>query len=290
MQRPRRLRSFRVVLVVLATLVSVPSSFVVRALFFPPTLDVTTIRREPSYQDPALLDRAWRLPVATTYRQGLLYQSNGSVCGPTSVANVERSLGRAGSDVATVLRGTGKCWTGVCWGGLTLDELAEVARHATGRQVTLLRDLTLKQFREELRHVNDPSRRYIANFQRRRSSPRVAGTTRPWPATSKPRTWSSCSMSTRPSNPGWLRPNAYFEPSTPPTPGASADCYASSNDPLGWPPLPIRCYCLESPQGPLAESAYAGDLKSSDRKVVPVRVREGLPRSLAAPGAPPAPR
>ena len=47
-----------------------------------------------------------------------------------------------------------------------MDDLAEVTRHATGRKVTLLRDLSQQQFREELRHVNDLGRRYIVNFQR----------------------------------------------------------------------------------------------------------------------------
>ena len=49
--------------------------------------------------------------------------------------------------------------------GLTLDELAEVARHGN-RKVTVLRDLTPDDFREHLRRSNDPSRRYIANFSR----------------------------------------------------------------------------------------------------------------------------
>ena len=79
----------------------------------------------------------------------------------------------AASDVNSVancaenaLDGTGKCWGGFCMAGLSLDELAEIARHATGRKVTVLRNLTLAQFREELTHVNDPARRYIVNFQR----------------------------------------------------------------------------------------------------------------------------
>jgi len=96
----------------------------------------------------------------------LFFQPNGSVCGPTSVANVERSLGSESATVDSVLKGTGECWSGICWMGLSLDELAEVARHATGRKVTVLRNLTLAQFREELTHVNDPARRYIVNFQR----------------------------------------------------------------------------------------------------------------------------
>jgi hypothetical protein len=166
MMGPSRLRRLRIVLLALATLIAIPASFIVRGLFFPPRLDVPSIKAEPTYQDPALLERAWALPVAATYRERLFFQPNGSACGPTSVANVQRSLGNSQASVDSVLDGTGKCWGGICFMGLSLDELAEVARHATGRKVTLLRDLSLAQFREELRHVNDPSRRYIVNFQR----------------------------------------------------------------------------------------------------------------------------
>lgn len=67
---------------------------------------------------------------------------------------------------ATILEGTGKCWTGMCFGGLTLDELADVARQKTGRQVTVVRDLDWESFRQHLAHFNDPARRYLANFHR----------------------------------------------------------------------------------------------------------------------------
>jgi len=166
MVQPSRLRALRIVLLLLATLIAVPASVVIRGIFFPPRLDVPSIKSETNYQDAALLERAWHLPVAATYQRRLFYQPNGSLCGPTSVANVERSLGHEAASVDSVLSGTGKCWTGLCLMGLSLDELAEIARHATGRKVTVLRDLTLAQFRAELAHVNDPSRRYIANFQR----------------------------------------------------------------------------------------------------------------------------
>jgi hypothetical protein len=41
-----------------------------------------------------------------------------------------------------------------------------VTRTATKRSVTVLRDLTPEAFRDELAHVNDPSRRYVINFTR----------------------------------------------------------------------------------------------------------------------------
>lgn len=66
------------------------------------------------------------------------------------------------------MAGTGRCWTGVCILGLTLDELAEVAKANTGRKVTVLRDLTEDEFRGHMRRANDPGRRYIVNFDRQR--------------------------------------------------------------------------------------------------------------------------
>jgi hypothetical protein len=65
-----------------------------------------------------------------------------------------------------VLAGTGRCWTGLCILGLTLDELADVARANTSRTITVLRDLSEDQFLEHLRHSNETDRRYIVNFSR----------------------------------------------------------------------------------------------------------------------------
>jgi hypothetical protein len=115
---------------------------------------------------PELLDRAWRLPVAATFSRRVTWQSNGSRCGPAAVANAYRSLGEAAITEGKVLAGTGRCWTGACIFGLTLDELADVARANTARKVTVLRDLSEEQFQEHLRRSNDLGRRYIVNFSR----------------------------------------------------------------------------------------------------------------------------
>jgi Phytochelatin synthase len=117
---------------------------------------------------PELVERAWRLPVAATFSRQVVWQSNGSRCGPAAVANAYRSLGEAAITENEVLAGTGRCWTGVCIAGLTLDELADVARANTSRKITVLRDLSEEQFREHLRRSNDPGRRYIVNFSRER--------------------------------------------------------------------------------------------------------------------------
>jgi Phytochelatin synthase len=115
---------------------------------------------------PDLIERAWHLPAATTFDRHIGWQSNGSRCGPAAVANAYRSLGEAASTENKVLAGTGRCWTGICILGLTLDELAEVARTNTSRKVTVLRDLSEEQFLEHLRRSNDPGRRYVVNFDR----------------------------------------------------------------------------------------------------------------------------
>lgn len=115
---------------------------------------------------PALLERAWQLPVASTFGHRVVWQSNGSRCGPAALANVNRSLGDDATSETRVLADTGRCWTGVCVMGLTLDELAAVARATSHRDVTVLRGLTPTEFLTHLRHSNDPSRRYIVNFDR----------------------------------------------------------------------------------------------------------------------------
>ena len=133
--------------------------------FSPPTVSPEAIETSV-IRKPELLNRAWDLPVAATYGQQVTWQSNGSLCGPASVANAFRSLGESADTESEVLEDTGLCWTGYCILGLTLDELADVARKHTKRKVTVLRDLTAEQFREHLRHSNDSRRRYIINFTR----------------------------------------------------------------------------------------------------------------------------
>ena len=81
---------------------------------------VASIKDAREYQDPALLEKAWALPVPTLYRSDIDFQSNVSLCGPTSVVNVLRSLHRPG-DQATILQGTGiSTVMGFLPGGVTL--------------------------------------------------------------------------------------------------------------------------------------------------------------------------
>jgi hypothetical protein len=130
--------------------------------------NVLSIRQSSVYQDPLLLKKAWQLPVAASYQSAIEYQRNASVCGPTSIANVLHSFAKPGTQ-ESVLAGTNFTTVlGYLPEGLTLDELADIARRKfEHRAVTVLRDLDLAAFREQLAHVNDAERRYIINFSRR---------------------------------------------------------------------------------------------------------------------------
>jgi hypothetical protein len=129
-----------------------------------PNFPGASIAKSPSYKDPALLERAWRLPVASQFGQ-LAFQTNPTSCGASSLANVERSFGLERTE-ATILAGTGQCWFGYCLGGLTLDELGAVALASTRHEVTVIRDISYDRFREHLRRSNDPEQRIVINFHR----------------------------------------------------------------------------------------------------------------------------
>jgi len=160
----RRLKKALLALVLAIALLF--SVLFVKVRFFQPRFDVVSIATLPPYQNAALLERAWSLPVARTFLHELDFQSNGSVCGPASIANVFRSLGEGPVTPRAVLEGTGRCPLDYCFKGLTLDELAEVARSKSRRSVTVLSGLSLDEFRMHMRHTNDQNRRYLVNFQR----------------------------------------------------------------------------------------------------------------------------
>ena len=132
---------------------------------------VVSIETAAAYQNPELISRAWSLPVASLYRADFEFQDNPSFCGPTSAANVARSVGRP-TDQRSVLRGTSfKTFFGFAWSpgngpGMTLDQLAEVLHIATDRPTTVIRGPGIDAFREELRRSNDPRLRYVVNFDR----------------------------------------------------------------------------------------------------------------------------
>lgn len=157
---------FRVVIGLGLLLLSIPAATIVRYKWFPAHYDVQSIALMPEYQDPSLLSQAWALPVAAHYQKHVDFQPNGSLCGPTSAANLFRSLGEQPTTPQGVLDGSGECSLGFCWKGLSLDDLARVIEQKTRHKVTLLRDLSLAEFRAHVQRSNDPARRYIVNFHR----------------------------------------------------------------------------------------------------------------------------
>jgi hypothetical protein len=117
-----------------------------------------SIRSNPTYQRRDLLEKAWELPVAKQYSP-LLSQSFRSLCGPTSVANVLRSM-RAP---------TGKNpLPGFGFRAMSLDELVREAEGVvpSGWQIRAVRLQTVDELRVELRASNFESRRYVTNFAR----------------------------------------------------------------------------------------------------------------------------
>jgi hypothetical protein len=132
-----------------------------------PPVPPDSIELLSAYQSPALLTRAWALPVARLYGpQGYVFQRNPSTCGPTSIADVLRSEGRP-ADPDAVMNGSGVFQIfGVLPGGLTLDQEAEILARNSGKPAKLLRDLSLDEFRAEMARSNDASRRVIVNFTR----------------------------------------------------------------------------------------------------------------------------
>jgi hypothetical protein len=155
-------RSILFALVSLFTIAGTAGSFFLPGTATQENIEASVIR------NPDLVERAWQLPVAATFNHRLSWQLNGSLCGPTSVANVNRSLSESAQTERDVLAGTGRCWTGFCLLGLTLDELADVARSHTQRKVSVLRDLSPAEFSEHMRRANALGRRYIINFSRKR--------------------------------------------------------------------------------------------------------------------------
>jgi Phytochelatin synthase len=203
----RRYIILSIVSVVVVFVLLGAGAFVVGQTYVSPQAIASSVTRTPE-----LMERAWHLPVAATFNRQVNWQSNGSRCGPAAVANAYRSLGESTSTEGKVLAGTGRCWTGFCILGLTLDELADVARANTNRKITLLRDLTEEQFRAHLRHSNDPGRRYIVNFSRERILGPASDIIHRSAATSKQRISCSCSTSIRTTDRGWSRVSACSTP------------------------------------------------------------------------------
>lgn len=110
-------------------------------------------------QNAELLARAWALPSARRYHP-LLSQSVLSICGPTSVANVLRSIGvQSGRNPFKRLG----------LRAMSLDQVTDESAPIlpSSWRVETVRLADVDALRAELRAANEPTHRYIANFSRR---------------------------------------------------------------------------------------------------------------------------
>jgi hypothetical protein len=129
--------------------VALVAAFLAGAMFLlPATLPPEVIERSV-VREQTMLEKAWHLPVASAFDRHVDFQSNQSLCGPASIANILRSFGEAADTEKKVLASYDKVLVGHFF-GLSLDELADVTRTATKRSVIVLRDLTPEAFRDEL--------------------------------------------------------------------------------------------------------------------------------------------
>lgn len=105
-----------------------------------------------------LLEKAWELPVAKLYAP-LLSQSFRSICGPTSVANVLRSMQVP----------TGKNpFRRFGLRAMSLDQIVSESAEVLppGWRVRAVRPKTVDELRVELCSLNDARHRYVSNFSR----------------------------------------------------------------------------------------------------------------------------
>ena len=131
-----------------------------------PAPGIHSIMEAPEFQDAAMLDAAWKLPVAATYKAGFEFQKNGSICGPTTAQNALRSLGVKSANAYEIMKRNHLGYFGTIPGGVTLDELADILRKEGDFDVQVVRDINLAQFRDYLRMTTDVTKRILINFTR----------------------------------------------------------------------------------------------------------------------------
>lgn len=128
---------------------------------------VGPISADPSYQDAALLEKAWRQPAAAAVpNHQLEYQEHLTFCGPATAVNALRSLGVEVGGEGALLDQTSVGYWHVRFGGMTLDQLATVIREKSKRPVEVIRDIDLATFKQLMIDANRADRRYLINFHR----------------------------------------------------------------------------------------------------------------------------
>lgn len=117
-----------------------------------------SIRSNPAFQNRALLEKAWALPVARLYRP-LQSQTFLSICGPTSATNVLRSIGVRSGNNPFKRHGVR---------AMSLDQVVDETRELLpgGWSAEALRLPSADDVRAQLLLSNDPRYRFISNFSR----------------------------------------------------------------------------------------------------------------------------
>jgi hypothetical protein len=114
------------------------------------------------------LEEALAAAPASAYLPAFEFQQSRATCGPASLRNALTSLGRPVESERALFGDAGWSWWKALATGMTLDELAALARaNASGRlKVEVERSATLDAFRTALGAVDRPHTRLIVNFDR----------------------------------------------------------------------------------------------------------------------------
>lgn len=117
-----------------------------------------SIRSLSHWQHARLLEKAWALPVAKLYAP-LLSQGIASLCGPTSVGNVLRSMG---------VNAKRNPFSRFGLRPMALEQLVAESGEIVPApwSVRAVRPASVEELRAELRRANDDGSRYVINFDR----------------------------------------------------------------------------------------------------------------------------
>lgn len=116
--------------------------------------------------DGPALEAAKRAPLTRRYLQDFQPQEHWSSCGPASLRNVLASLGHPIAHERDLFRGDTAHWLRMLVMGMTLDEVADLAKAVGIGQVQVRRDLSKQAFRDLVQSADMPGRRLIINFDR----------------------------------------------------------------------------------------------------------------------------
>ena len=98
------------------------------------------------------VERAWKLPAAASFRHEVSWQSNASLCGPSSLANVFRSLGEDATSETSVLADTRFTVS------FTQSQADSIEKHCKQLEITIaefIRHSVLKTLQEDIEKASE---------------------------------------------------------------------------------------------------------------------------------------